>query len=182
MASVEVECACRKVKVHPLALTYAPKIVPVYKGAIRTSIRITERFRLWDKLELYTWGAKPYYSKWVGRTIVPISEIYDIRVFDWGIAFLAGDRNPNMQYSSIWENIAETKLEFSWLDLDWLAKIDGIVPATGPELGKLLLKMHRNKMKESNETFVVGKCLVGQIVGWDWNRRERGRGEADKGA
>ena len=85
-----------------------------------------------------------------------------------------------MKYSGIWGHLSENTLDFKWSELDWLAAIDGIQPATGEEMGKVLLKMHGNKIVKHDEPVgqecvVVGPSASGQIVGWDWDKRQPGR-------
>jgi hypothetical protein len=50
----------------------------------------------------------------------------------------------------------------AWLFLDWLAVLDGIEPATGEELGRVLLEMNELVPTENN---LLGEIEM-QVIRW----------------
>jgi len=108
-----------------LPLTYRPKIARVASGEIRQTIRPGLKYRVGDQVSFHGWEGRPYRSRWTGRT-----QYYElIRVIDITL------RPDGVQvYYVVWP----------WNDpiIDDLARLDGIDPPTGQELGWLLITMY----------------------------------------
>ena len=113
-----------------LPLTYRPKIARVASGEIRQTIRPGLRYRVGDQVSFHGWEGRPYRSRWVNRTgYFKLSSVTDVRVFPHGI--------------TRWE------LKGQWIPVPWsapsvdlLARLDGIDPPTGQELGWLFTTMY----------------------------------------
>lgn len=113
-------------KKYNLSLTYEPKIQPVIDGKIRQTIRIGKKFVEGDLISFHGWKGRPYHSSWSWRTpYKPLVKIIPCEIYDAGMWITPSECDkPSGKY---W-----------WSDLDWLAILDGIVPATGYELKKVL--------------------------------------------
>ena len=112
-----------------ISLTYEPKIEPVRKGEITQTIRIIGKSgpkREGDLISLHGWKDRPYHSSWSWRMpYKKITEAISCEIYDAG-----------MWIDPLW--CKKTSGKFWWSDLDWLAALDGIVPATGEELKNVL--------------------------------------------
>ena len=100
-----------------LPLTYAPKIPGVLAGTIRQTIRVAgkTRYQAGDLIAFHGWAGKPYRSPWSFRTeYFELREAIPILIMPYGISSVA------------------------WKKHDELARLDGISPATGLELGRVL--------------------------------------------
>ena len=140
-------------KKYNLPQTYAPKIPKVLSGECTQTIRAGRKFQVGDLVSFHGWEGKPYRSKWSFRT--PYFEIHttwNITICQEGILFpelLVGyDYSPEMFRE--------------WNCLDWLAVLDGIEPATGEELGKVLLSMNELEPTENN---LLGELDM-QVIRW----------------
>ena len=138
---------------YNLPLTYAPKIPKVLSGECTQTIRAGRKFQVGDLVSFHGWEGKPYRSKWSFRTpYYELHTIWDIKVWRKGIIFpeiiLRHDYSPEMFRE--------------WDCLDWLAVLDGIEPATGEELGKVLLSMNELEPTENN---LLGECDM-QVIRW----------------
>jgi hypothetical protein len=133
---------------HVLPLTYPPKIPAVLKGECTQSIREGQRFSIGDLIMFHGWEGKPYRSKWSFRTPYwPIWYNQGILVTEKGW-FVSLNHKGNLCSPVIpWENYRS----------DMLAAMDGIVPATGKELYRVLSSMHK----------IPVEGLRMQIVRWD---------------
>ena len=108
-----------------LPLTYRPKIARMASGEIRQTIRPGLKYRVGDQVSFHGWEGQPYRSRWTNRT-----QYYElIRVID---ITLRPDR-VQVHYV-VWP----------WNDpiIDELARLDGIDPPTGQELGWLFTTMY----------------------------------------
>lgn len=128
-----------------MPLSYKPKIQAVIDHSIKQTIRpLGKRIkRPDDYVRFYKWSGRPYRSKW--QFITPyfrINEAIGVRIHPKGMEMRVNDY---LQF-------------FGWGDvqMDKLAKLDGIVPATGIELGNLFNKMY---------DLTDGKDF--QIIRWD---------------
>jgi len=121
-----------------LPLTYRPKIQAVLDGTITQSIRINTDLQVGDSIAFHGWSGKPYHSPWSFRTpYMPVRHAERITVRKDSIYF------PNEKVAVIAG------------DLNYLAALDGIEPATGEELIRVLHAMHG------------GGTLHGKILRWD---------------
>jgi len=125
------------------AFTYKPKIPDIKAGICRHTIRPLGKSGMMmkgDQVTWHGWSGRAYASPWNWRikTILSGSEL--MCVTPRGIFF------PERHKIIFWE------------ELDWLAKLDGIEPPTGKELGILLTK-RINKIKNPVSPF--------QRVWWD---------------
>jgi hypothetical protein len=112
-----------------LSLTYGPKIPLVIDGTITQTIRIIGKSGMkhaGDLISLHGWKGSPYHSSWSWRMpYKKITEAISCEIYDAG-----------MWIDPVWCKKVSGK--FWWSDLDWLAALDGIVPATGEELKNVL--------------------------------------------
>jgi hypothetical protein len=123
-----------------LPLTYLPKIQPVIDGKCRQTIRTGRKFSEGDLVSFHGWAGRPYHSSWSFRTpYQSLIEVINIKIVPLGIIFEKAGLVPWM---------------FTYMDT--LAKQDGIVPATGEELHKVL--MSKNKIPTEG--------IEGQIIRW----------------
>jgi hypothetical protein len=114
-----------------IPLTYEPKIQPVINGTIRQTIRTGTKFSVGDLIRFYTWQGKPYRSKRTTITeYVPLTEVIPCEIYE-----------PGMWIDPI--SCGKPSGKYWWTDLDWLAALDGIVPATGKELANVLSGKNR---------------------------------------
>jgi len=110
-----------------LALTYEPKIKSVLSGRCKQTLRIGSKFQVGDLVSFHGWEGKPYRSKWSFRTpYFELIEVLDGQIYPWGLCL-------------------ESDCEYPWDHpmADEIAKLDGIVPATGIELGNVLNKLNK---------------------------------------
>jgi len=118
---------------HYLAIIYQPKIPGIISGDIRCEIRVgrKDRYHVGDLVQFHGWEGRPYWSPWSWRTkfhkLIGVEEIWILpkKVKIWQEA-VPEDGTP------------EQWIGISWEHLDRLAERDGIVPATGLELRKVL--------------------------------------------
>ena len=141
---------------HNLPLTYSPKIPAVLEGKCTQTIRAGRKFKVGDMVSFHGWEGRPYRSKWSFRTPYwPIHTVWNITVWKNGILFpemLEGyDYSPEMFRP--------------WDCLDWLAVLDGIVPETGEELGRVLLEMNELVPTENN---LLGELEM-QVIRWTFS-------------
>lgn len=125
-----------------LPLTYTPKIEGVEKGTIRQTIRAGGKtvYAPGDHLGFHGW-THGRYSPWSFRYgPFALKEALHITIYPDGIDFLI-TINPDIR---------------PWSVLDTLAARDGIVPATGEELGNVLARYHK----------IPKEGLAGQILRW----------------
>jgi hypothetical protein len=138
---------------HVLPLTYAPKIPAVLDGRCRQTIRAGRKFKKGDLVMFHGWEGRPYRSKWSFRTpYYEIHTVWDIMVWRTGILF--PEMKSHVDYS--FEQFV------TWPFLDWLAVLDGIVPATGEELGRVILEMNELVPTENN---LLGELDM-QVIRW----------------
>jgi len=115
-----------------IPLTYAPKISGVLAGTIRQTIRMKRLYKTGDKIAFHGWAGVPYRSPWSFRTpYLLLREVVPILVFPEGISSMV---------SPGW---SPRQMFWPYHRLDNLAAQDGIVPATGAELGRVLTGYHK---------------------------------------
>jgi hypothetical protein len=118
---------------HNIAITYPPKIEPVHQGVIRQTIRPNSEAKpkkVDDIANLFTWTGKPYRSPWAWRRREVIRQVVPMVACD--DHFLLCDQGSLPARLAFWDEPLA----------DELARLDGIVPATGPELRAVLLGYH----------------------------------------
>ena len=117
-------------KKHIKAFTYEPKIPDVCCGNCTQTIRPDGKkpIEIGDIILFHGWSERPYHSEWSWRLKVEV--IYVKRYW------------INIQGIQCFRNNTLTKYEWDSKILDRLALLDGIVPAKGIELKKVLLQMH----------------------------------------
>ena len=125
-----------------LPLTYEPKIPGVLDGSITQSIRIEKKlnFQVGDLIAFHGWEGRPYHSSWSFRTpYYPIVLAKPI----------------NIHEDFVYLPLSKRELYIGDPLLDRLAAKDGIEPATGKELLKVLHAMHGPGV------------LHGKVLRWD---------------
>lgn len=126
-----------------LPLTYPPKISGVLDGTIKQSIRIDTDLKVGDFVAFHGWSGKPYHSPWSFRTpYMRITVASTIRIKTDKVIF------KDLQLPQRVKRIGDPYL-------DELAARDGIHPATGEELIRVLHAMHGDG------------TLDGKILRWD---------------
>ena len=125
-----------------LPLTYPPKIAAVQEGTCTQSIRIDTRLGVGDFIAFHGWEGRPYHSSWSFRT-----PYYPI--------ILAKPINLHKNYVYLPEE--KRRLNIGDPLLDRLAEKDGIEPATGEELLRVLHAMHKIR------TFLGNQQELGKI-------------------
>lgn len=135
----------RKPRTVWLPLTYGPKIPGVLSGDIGQTIRVGwMKYQIGDRIAYHGWSGVPYRSKWSFRTeyftlhtAIPIWMCrtgFELPAFDCPAGFYP------------WEHPV----------MDTLARLDGIEPATGVELGNVLNRYHK----------LTDTAIPGQIIRW----------------
>lgn len=123
-----------------IPLTYQPKIPGVLAGDITQTIRINTDLLPFDWIAFHGWSGKPYRSPWSFRTpYLNVMKAEPIYIFDDGIAY----KGTTAQF------------QIGHPVLDRLAALDGIQPATGQELLRVLHQMHGPG------------TVAGKIITWD---------------
>ena len=125
-----------------IPLTYAPKIPGVRAGTIRQTFRVGRIYGVNDFVAFHGWAGKPYRSPWSFRTeFFKLETVAPIVIFEWGIM----NGLPDMAHERL-----------LWEQMDMFAEKDGIVPATGEELGRVLTSYHK-----------IPECgVLAQILRW----------------
>lgn len=127
-----------------LPLTYKPKIQGVMDGTITQSIRLTD-LQVGDFIAFHGWSGKPYHSPWSFRTpMMQIRHAEPITIRKDSIYFADGKIGSK-----------PCRVAVKACDLDYLAALDGIEPATGEELIRILHEMYGSG------------TLHGKILRWD---------------
>jgi hypothetical protein len=118
----------RKPRKWVIPLTYEPKILKVLSGDCTHTIRVGTKYQVGDLVMFHGWEGLPYRSKWSFRTPYwQLCEVKPLRIFPTGI-------------------MAEIDIEIVPWDhpiLDLIARIDGIEPPTGEELGRVLASKNK---------------------------------------
>lgn len=123
---------------HVLPLTYPQKIPAVLKGNCSQSIRVGSRINIGDLIMFHGWEGKPYRSKWSFRTPYwPIWYVQEILVSESGwkipLSKRGGYRGQTFSRVIPWDHYRS----------DMLSQLDGIAPATGEELYRVISTMHK---------------------------------------
>ena len=148
---------------HNIPLTYPPKVQAVREGKCTQTIRAGRKFKVGDLVSFHGWEGRPYRSKWSFRTpYYEIHTVWDIMVWRTGILF--PEMKDHFDYSP--EMFSE------WSLLDWLAVLDGIVPATGEELGRVIIEMNELVPTENN---LLGELDM-QVIRWTFSNETSGSG------
>ena len=118
-----------------IPLTYPPKIQPAKEGTIDQTIMSGVKYSIGDLIRFFDWSGKPYRSKWVW--VIPnyrkLIHIEELEINKLGIKKIASHSIGDIP--SIIKPLNKTLF---WEDLDFLAKLDGIKPATGLETKRIL--------------------------------------------
>lgn len=123
-----------------IALTYSPKIPGVLSGDISQTIRINSDLLPFDWIAFHGWSGRPYRSPWSFRTpYLDVVRAEPIFIFDDGIAY---------EGTTAFYKVGDPTL-------DRLAALDGIQPATGQELIRILHELNGPG------------TLKGKIITWD---------------
>ena len=144
---------------HIMSMTYAPKIEPIKTGDCRQTTRIynyKNPFKVGDSILIHGWGGRPYRSPWNWRrSKEPVTQIVDMVVTEDTAMFY---QNPITGRLIGTESLKT--LALPWHDgvMDELARLDGIVPATGSEYKLVLEGFHGPFAKYAPEHF--------QIIRW----------------
>jgi len=132
-----------------LPLTYRPKIPGVIAGTIRQTIRPGLKYAPGDLVAFHGWEGRPYLSKWSNRTwYFELHLVIDIRIRPVGIIPLrwaADDPDLINAYPREFHDppvFPGRRIPWSAPAIDELARLDGIDPPTGQELGWLLTTMY----------------------------------------
>ena len=176
------------------SFTYEPKIADVLSGKVTQTIRqiniqpadifrtvpeallqMTDASRLkykklkivkpGDEILFHNWTGKPYRSPWGWRLRVKVSDGIPIKVYQEGIYFKPGFEIPSIPTMDDFRY--PTRKITRWPELDCLAKDDGIRPATGVELGRLLNEFYRLESFDSNHMDIKATKYF-QIIKWGW--------------
>lgn len=123
-----------------LPLTYTPKIPGVLDFIITQSIRIDTKLEVGDFIAFHGWKGRPYHSSWSFRTAY-----YQVVLAE----------PINIHEDSIYFPSEKKSLMSDDPQLDILAAKDGIEPATGKELIRVLHAMHGPGI------------LHGKVIRWD---------------
>ena len=127
-----------------LPLTYQPKIQPVREGICTQTIRTGRKFKVGDLVRFYVWEGRPYRSKRTTITeYMPLKEVWEIDIRERGI----------MTYN--FEGYAAKF--YAWVESDWLAALDGILPPTGEALRDVLIQKNGKISSEG---------IVAQVIRW----------------
>jgi len=111
-----------------LPLTYRPKIARVASGEIRQTIRPGLKYQVGDQVSFHGWEGQPYRSRWTGRTrYYELIHVSDITVYPTDLQIPWGTGLFNL-----WDDPI----------IDELARLDGIDPPSGEELGRLFNEMY----------------------------------------
>ena len=128
---------------HITAMTYKPKIEPIKTGGCRQTTRIYNEnnpFKVGDLILIHGWAGRPYRSPWNWRRPKePVTQVIDMIALEHSASFM---RNP-ITGRYVVEGSLRT-LGLPWHDdvMDELARLDGIVPATGSEYKSVLEGFH----------------------------------------
>jgi hypothetical protein len=156
-----------------IAITYEPKIGPVRSGECKQTIRTLEDHphkkckgrgcprcnftgimkaipkSIGDLIQFHGWSGRPYHSPWSWRTeYFTITRAFDCTIHPWGLLI------PQNQPFRIELDDREIA---NWYLLDWLARLDGIVPGTGEELGRVLV----------GKNVISSSGVKAQIIRWE---------------
>jgi len=140
-------------------MTYKPKIEAVKNGDCRRTTRIYNEknpFKVGDHIIIHGWEGRPYWSKWNWRRPKElVTTVIDMIALEHTATFC---QNPITGKYIGTESLRT--LSLPWHDelMDELAKLDGIVPATGPEYKSILEAFHGSFAKYAPVRF--------QIIEW----------------
>lgn len=117
---------------HYLSITYPPKIKPVNDGWCTQTIRKGRKIKVGDVIEFHNWADKAYWSPWVNRFDVIVTEAVPILIDDvFGIGSLYQPESNLIEWHS-WDGIYA----------DILAERDYIDPPVGGALKAVLFKLN----------------------------------------
>ena len=144
---------------HIMAMTYKPKVEAVKNGVCRRTTRIYNEknpFKVGDLVLIHGWAGRPYRSKWDWRRPTElITKVIDMIALEHSATFM---QNPITGKYIGTESVRT--LSLPWHDelMDELARLDGIVPATGCEYKSILEAFHGSFDRYSPVRF--------QIIEW----------------
>jgi len=123
-----------------MSLTYGPKIPLVLSGECDSTMRP----QVWrksgkrslrgvgDKLLLHGWKGVPYRSAWSFKVLAEIYKMSQALIASNGVVL----------------ETEEGMINYQWEELDWLAKIEGIEPATGLQMRNVFCRMYHGLIDE----------------------------------
>lgn len=136
----------RKPRHHSMPMTCKDKLDMVFSGEIRQTIRRGQRYQEGDTLTIFEWSGMPYRSKWGRRIEARVKLVFPILIREGGIG---------MYKEGIVENALVVIIPWSSDYLKSLAEIDGVRPASGRRLKKVLMQMHPDLDMKNGEIFQV---------------------------
>ena len=121
-----------------MPMTYQPKIEGVKDGTIRQTTRIfnpDNPKEVGDKLLPHGWAGRPYRSTWDWRRSFKVVQIIDMMAFSKMVGFLQ-DPVTGQAFADVYN--------YPWFasEVNHVAKLDGILPATGLEFKSVLEAYH----------------------------------------
>lgn len=120
---------------HIGAFTYEPKIERVRNYEITQTIRVGWAKRVGDLMYWHGWKGVPRHSPWSWRMpFVRINQIIPLYVYEDGFENLIADNGFKVDFN-LWDS--------KYANL--ISELDGIVPPTGVELGRVI--GNGNKLK-----------------------------------
>ena len=138
----------RKPRHHSMPMTCKDKLERVFSGEIRQTIRRGERYQVGDTLTIFEWTEKPYRSKWGRRLDEKVKVVFPILVTNAGV----GVFNDSVVKNGL---VRGTVVPWTSDYLESLARMDGVKPANGMRLRKVLLEMHPDMDLGNGEVFQV---------------------------
>lgn len=138
----------RKPRHHSMPMTCKDKLERVFSGEIRQTIRRGERYQVGDTLTIFEWTGTPYRSKWGRRIDEKVKVAFPILINDLGVGVFN---------EGVVKNGLVNGTVVSWPSdlLDGLAMQDGVKPAKGTRLKKVLTQMHPDLDMKNGEIFQV---------------------------
>lgn len=127
-----------------MALTYPPKIDPVFDGRCTQTIRKGRRVAEGDEILFHDWDDRPYRSKWNRRKRVVVDEVYNIVISFECLTFVGCLDEFQYPWDSTFVEIIATE--------------DFIDPPTGEELRDVLFGL--NGAPDKPEEYQIIRWIV----------------------
>lgn len=138
-----IQDGSRKPKTHITSMTYPPKVQAVRSGACRRTTRMyneNKPFVVDDLILIHGWTGRPYWSPWSWRMPKErIRKVIDMVVTDSTLTFW---QDPISGRPIGSESLRLLILTWHDHEVDELARLDGIVPASGLEYRAVLERFH----------------------------------------
>lgn len=138
----------RKPRHHSMPMTCKDKLERVFSGEIRQTIRRGQRYQEGDALTIFEWTGTPYRSKWGRRIDEKVKVVFPIMVKDSGV----GVFNDGIVKNGL-VNLSVVPWSSDYINT--LAWMDGVKPASGVRLKKVLMEMHPDLDMKNGEIFQV---------------------------